>query len=166
MNEIEKDNLILAIQQMHRWRMSFFGLVILLAGIAIGASVMLFLGRHGPMTAPPGPEIAGERMIRDLRRHLRLSSDQADKIGPILQKHMQALHEIRMNVRPQIVEQLQLMNDEISALLSEQQESLWQRHFQRLQRDLREGAGPHRAGPHGGPPPHKGGGRPRPRRGL
>ena len=150
MNQTEQDSLLLAMQRVHRWRMAFFGLVILLAGLAIGASLTLILGRGLLEDRTPGPERAGERMMRDLRHHLDLSPEQAEELEPILKKHMEALHKIRTAVRPQIIEQLELMNDEISSVLSEQQQSLWQRHFQRLQRDLREAPGP---GRHRPPPP-------------
>lgn len=142
MNQTENDNLLLVTQRLHRWRMAFFGLVILLAGVAIGASLTLILGRGPFGHRSSGPERAGERMIRRMQHHLRLSPEQAEEIKPILKKHLEALHRIRTGVRPQIMEQLELMNDEISSILNEQQQSLWQRHFHRLRRDLQEGPGP------------------------
>ena len=150
MNQMEKDSLLLAMQRVHRWRMAFLGLVILLAGLAIGASLTLILGRGLLEHRPRGREIAGERMIRNLKRHLQLSSEQAEQIEPILKKHLEALHKIRIEARPKVIEQFELMNDEISSILSEQQKSLWQRHFHRLQRDLQARPGPGHRGP---PPP-------------
>ena len=151
MNQIEQDNLVLAMQRVHRWRMAFFGLVILLAGVAIGASLALILGRGLLEQRPPGQERSGKRMIRDMRHHLNLSPEQAEEIDPILKKHMKALRKIRTEVRPRIIEQLELMNNEISSMLNEQQQSLWQRHFQRLRRNLQEAPGP---GDHRPPGPH------------
>ena len=150
MNQTEKDSLLLTTQRLHRWRMAFFGLVILLAGVAIGASLTFIVGRRTFGSGQPGPERASIRMIRDMRRHLRLSPQQAEEIEPILKKHMEALHQIRTAVRPQIIQQLELMNDEISSVLDEQQKSLWQQHLRRLQRDLQKGPGPRHRGP---PPP-------------
>ncbi len=158
MNQAEKDSLLLATQRLHRWRMAFFGLVILLAGVAIGTSLTFILGRRSFGRRPPGPERTSIRIIRDMRRHLRLSPQQAEEIEPILKKHLETLYEIRTAVRPQIIQQLELMNDEISAILDEQQKSLWQQHLRRLQRDLQKGPGPRHRGP---PPPHRPGSRDR-----
>ena len=155
MNQMGKNDLMLTIQKLHRWRMAFFGLIILLAGIAIGTAATLILSRERLTAPPPGPEIAGERMIRNLQRHLQLSPEQAQEIKPILQKHLRRLHEIRMKVRPKIVEQLRLMNEEISSLLNDHQKELWQQHLQRLQRKLQEPARPRRPGPHRPPPEHR-----------
>lgn len=124
-------------RKLHRWRMAFFGLVILLAGIVIGAASMLILAPHRLMRPPQGPEIASERMIPRLRHLLGLSSEQMEKLEPILQKHMQRLHEIRMGARSEITEQLHQMNEEISALLTEEQKQLWQQNLHHLQRQLR-----------------------------
>lgn len=123
-------------RKLHRWRMAFFGLAILLAGIVIGAASTLILVRPRPIGWPGGPEFVSEGMLRSLQRYLHLSREQADKVESILQKHMRKLHEIRMNARPQIVEQLRLMNEEISAVLTEQQKQIWQDRLQQLQRQL------------------------------
>lgn len=140
MSETEKmDNLIIAMQKMHRWRMAFFGLVILLAGIVIGISIMLIVNPSKFKAPLPPPEIASERMIRDLRHHLHLSPEQADIIMPILKEHLERMHEIRMGVRPQIVEQIRAMDEQISPLLNDQQRQIWRQHFQRMQKDLEQG---------------------------
>ena len=68
-----------------------------------------------------------------------LSPEQEGKIKPVVKKHMQKLREIQIDARPRIVEQIRLMNEEISSLLDEHQKSLWQRHLQRLQERLTRG---------------------------
>jgi len=123
-------------RKLHRWRMAFFGLIILMAGLVIGAASTLILVRPRPIGWPGGPEFVSEGMLRSLQRYLHLSREQAEKVESILQKHMRKLHEIRMNARPQIVEQLRLMNEEISAVLTEQQKQIWQDRLQQLQRQL------------------------------
>jgi len=169
MNQTEKnDDLIKVLERMHRWRMAFFALVILIAGIVIGASSMTIFGRRQIMRKPHSPEIAVERMMRQLIEHLDLTTEQRQAIRPILIEHMEMLHQIRMNVRPQIQAQLVSLNDDVSALLDEEQEQQWQREFQRLQnqfqrrprRRRRRGGGPPprfkdgRDGPLGPPPEH------------
>jgi len=125
------------VRKLHRWRMAFFGLAILLAGIVIGVTSTLMLAWPGQKVRPQGPEFISKGMIHRLQRDLHLSAEQTKKIGAILQKHMQKLDEIRMKARPQIVEDLQLMNEEVSTVLTEEQKQVWQRRFRPLQRQLR-----------------------------
>ena len=157
MNQIEPDKEpAIMLQKLHCWRMAFFGLVILLAGIVIGAASTLIVCRQRFMRPPPPPELASIRMIRDLQRHLHLSPEQQEKIKPILKRHMQKLREIRMNARPQITKELKLLNEEISSLLDEHQKRLWQRHLRRLQGRLTHGPPRHRNGPpRQGPDPNR-----------
>jgi hypothetical protein len=143
------------IRKLHRWRMAFFGLVILLAGVVIGGASTLMLVRHRPMGPPPGPEFVSGRMVHDLQRDLDLSPEQAKKIGAIVKEHMQEMDNIRIEARPKIAEQLRRMNEEISAVLTEEQRQIWQQNwrqqFHPFQREMRPG----------GPRPGEGPGRPR-----
>ena len=145
-------------RKLHRWRMAFFGLVILLAGIVIGSSSTLMLVRHRERGRPWGPESVSWKMVDDLQRYLDLSPEQAKKIGAIVKKRMQELEKLRIEARPKAADQLKLMNEEISAVLTEEQRQTWQQNwrqrfhsFQRPPRPggPRPGEGPHRRG---GPP--------------
>ena len=145
-------------RKLHRWRMAFFGLVILLAGLVIGVSSTLMLVRHRPMGPPWGPEYVSEKMIDRLQHELGLSPEQATKIKPIVKKRMQKLEELRKEFRPKVSEQLKLMNEEISAVLTEEQrrtwEDNWKRRFHWSQRPPRPGGPRPAEGPRhrGGPP--------------
>ena len=140
------------LKQMHRWRMAFFGLVILLAGIVIGVSSMFMVShRRQPPPLPPLDEATNRVLIKE-RDRLGLSPKQVKQFGPILKKHMDKLDEIRTTAREQITERLQLMNEEVSSVLDERQKRLWERDIQDLGRDLRparrrDGFGPHGPGP-------------------
>lgn len=123
-------------RKLHRWRIAFFGLAILLAGIVIGAASTLILVRPRPIGWPDGPEFVSQGMLHGLQRYLHLSREQTEKVESILQKHIRKLNDIRMNARPQVIEQLQLMNEEISAVLTEQQKHIWQDRLHQLQRQL------------------------------
>ena len=154
MNQTEKnDDLIKVLERMHRWRMAFFALVILIAGIVIGASLMIIFGRQQMMRRSHAPEIAVERMMRELIEHLDLTAQQRQAIKPILIEHMERLQQIRMEVRPQIQAQLASLNKEVSALLDEDQKQQWQREFQRLQNQFHRRPRQHRRRRRGGPPP-------------
>jgi len=141
------------LRQMHRWRMAFFGMVILLAGVVIGAASMSIMGPNRLTRPPRPPEIATRMMIERLRSELGLSPEQDEKIEPILQNHMQKLDDIHADARTEITEQLREMNEEISAVLTEDQKQIWQRWLYLLQRQLRPPErGPGEGGRHRGGP--------------
>ena len=148
MNQTQQiENPTVLIQRAHRWRMAFFGLVILLAGIVIGVAATILATGYAPPEPPPGPEFAADRMVGRLQRDLRLTPDQIDRIRTILERHVQKLQEIRMDARPKIAAELQLMNDEISSVLRHDQRRLWQQHLGRLQDELTRGPIRHIQGP-------------------
>ena len=149
------DNPMVLLRRLHRWRMAFFGLVILLAGMLAGsAATLLTVGHIGPEGMLP-PERVVTDMLGSLGPRLRLSPDQVQQVHPILQRHMARLEEIRSDGRTQILAELKAMNDEITPVLNENQQRLWQQYMQGL-------PGPFR---HEGGPPHIGAG-PGPGRGL
>ena len=124
------------LRQIHRWRMAFFGLVILLAGIVLGVSSM-FLIRRRPKPPLPPLDVATNRLLDEQRDRLGLSPEQMDKIGPIFQKYMGTLEEIRMGAFEQISKQLELMNEEVSLVLNEHQRRLWEGDIQGLHHRFR-----------------------------
>ena len=141
MSDTDKhDNLTVNyMQKMHRWRMAFFGVVILLAGIVIGGASMMILVPHKLIKPPPGPEFESFRMLPPLQRNLDLTPEQADKIKPIMDKHIEKLNQIRMNARTEIGETLKQMNKDIAAILTDEQRQRWQRGLEQLEGELRPG---------------------------
>ena len=132
-------------RRLHRRRIALFGLVILLAGSVIGAASIMIVAPHKLTRPPRPPEIAIQGLLPNLERCLHLTAEQRENIEPILQGHMQRLDDIRSNARSEIDETLGQMNEDITAVLSEQQKQIWQRRLQRLQRQLRPpGRGPGR----------------------
>ena len=134
----ESTNPVILLQQVHRWRMAFFGLAILVAGIAIGAGSTLIWTGHRKPIRPPASFIQtkgqpGPLLVEGLRRSLQLSQDQVRQIDPIVHEHMGNLIRIREEAHPKIVEQLRLMNKRILDVLNEKQKDLWRYHFKRLQ---------------------------------
>ncbi len=153
MNDTEKpDNLpIDYVQKLHRWRMAFFGMVILLAGIVIGGASVLILVPHRLMKPPPGPEFESMRLMPPLQRDLGLTPEQSEKIKPIMDKHIEKLNQIRMDARTEIGETLKQMNEDIAAILTDEQKQTWQRGVERLQGELHPGGWRRGEGPGGGP---------------
>jgi hypothetical protein len=153
-NETINNPTVSYINKAHFWRMAFFGLVILVAGIVIGGSSMLIFAPKKLIKPPPGPEFSSMIMIPPLQRALDLNPEQAEKIQPILDKYMQKLNTVRTEARSEIAGTLKQMNQEIAAILTDGQKQLWQREIDRLQSELR---------PRGGPGPRWGEGRGGPR---
>jgi hypothetical protein len=114
--------------QMHRWRIAFFGLVILIAGAAIGVSATLLLvrpgaGFHGP--AGQMPPASPARMVDDLQHQLGLSPAQVQAVEPIVREHIRRLNEIRDRARPLIEEELRNMGRQVDSLLDDRQRTIW-----------------------------------------
>jgi hypothetical protein len=144
MSQIETSdcmNNIDALRKLHRWRMAFFGAVILLAGIVIGGASMMILMPHKLMAPLPGPEFDSLRMLPSLRRDLGLTTEQSVRISPILDQHMKKLGEIRTEARDEIARTLKQMDDDICEVLTDRQERIWTRSLERLERGLYPGPG-------------------------
>jgi len=137
------------INKAHCWRMAFFVLIILVAGVVIGGSSMLIFAPKKLIKPPPGPEFNSLIMIPPLRRELGLDPEQAEKIKPILDKHMQKLNTIRIEARSEIGETLKQMNEEIAAILTDEQKQIWQHELDQLQGELRGGGRRRGEGPGG-----------------
>ena len=134
-NQINETQNIYQIK-MHRWRMAFFGLVILLAGIVIGAASSLLVVWRVPVRPMPGTERTADRMIQGLRHELRLSPQQRQQIEPIIHRHMERLDQIRKEARPIIEDELRQMNEEVMPILDGRQRATWIRMQQRLPMEL------------------------------
>ncbi len=145
-NQTTNNPAVSHINKAHMWRMAFLGLIILIAGIVIGGSSMLIFA---PKKPPRAPEFASGRMVGQLRRELRLSPEQAEKIEPILKEHMETLHNIRIDAQDQIGEALEQMNKQISSILTDQQKRKWESRLRHLQSPL-HGGGPRRGEGPGG----------------
>ncbi len=150
------------LKKIYFWRTAFFGIVILLAGIAIGGAAMSILSEH-KLTNSPVPTLdASNNLMPRLRQTLGLNQEQSSKIRPILESHIQKLLQVRENARLDIYNTLEEMGKEINPLLSEMQKRVWQQELVRIQRDfspapLRPGMGAGR-GRRGGEQPAPGGG--------
>jgi Spy/CpxP family protein refolding chaperone len=140
-NQTTDNTIVSNVNKAQMWRMAFFGVIILIAGVVIGGSSMLIFAPKKLIRPPRGPEFASGRMAGQLQRELRLSPEQAEKIEPILKEHMETLHNIRIDAQDQIGEALEQMNEQISSILTDRQKRMWESRLQRLQRPL-HGGGP------------------------
>jgi len=140
------------LQRIHRWRMAFFSVIILLAGTMIGASGMFIWNRHTltkPRTqpaaktnnqqnknAPPNTGSPWAVMGKSLDRHLKLTDEQSKELLRILRQHWTQLNKIKLEARPRIREELLAMNEKVITLLNDKQKNLWRQDFRRLQQQF------------------------------
>ena len=163
MDNIEKNinNNIDHIKKIYFWRTAFFGVVILIAGIAIGGASMSILSEQRLANSPP-TNVSNNLMPR-LRQTLGLTQEQVNIIRPILDGHLQKLLQIRENARVDIFNTLEQMGKEINPVLGERQKRVWQQELIRIQRDFSPaplrtgtGAGGNRRGTGAGAKPGQG----------
>ncbi|MFL6584853.1 MAG: hypothetical protein ACJ8KU_10095 [Chthoniobacterales bacterium] len=126
-----------------KWQIAFALLCVFLAGLAVGAfgTVHIHRGMLGPR-----PEHLGGRLSEHLRRELRLTPEQFDKVHPAIERGAEQLEQIRSETERRVNETMRQMHDEIGPLLTPEQKAklgeMHERHMQML----------HRHGPHGPPP--------------
>jgi hypothetical protein len=141
------------LRRLHHWRMAFFGVVILLAGMLGGAAAtLLVIGHLGP-DRPQPPVHAVKMMLARLSGPLHLTPEQRQQVEPILQKHLVKLDRIQADGQKAITEELRLLSQDMGGVLTEDQMHLWEQLFLGLPGPIRhipEGRGP---GPGRGPAP-------------
>lgn len=96
-------------------------------------------------------------MLGRIMPRLDLSPEQAEQVGPILRKYMQRLEEIREVGHEQITKELQAMDEEMSAVLTPDQQGLWRDLMRGLPGDFPRGPGRGGPGPKGPFGPRGGG---------
>jgi hypothetical protein len=141
------DSPTVLLRRLHHWRMAFFGLMILMAGLTIGAAATcLVLHRTGP-EGPPSDDRARQMMV-DLMPRLQLSPQQTQQVGPLMRRHMQRLEEIREQGRTQILQELEAMDGAMATILRPEQQQRWRDLTRSLPGPFR-GPGWHGPGPKG-----------------
>lgn len=150
------ENLTIALRRMHRWRMAFFGLVLMISGGILGAAVTLLVFRPAGPPSRMDPRSAASMMALRLKDELGLTEQQEEQIKAILQTHLQKLEEIRDRARPEIEAAMQSMEAKVSGVLSETQREQLQEIMDRMKREFQRGmrmgpGGPGGPGGRGGP---------------
>jgi hypothetical protein len=120
------------------WRMAFFSVIILLAGMAIGASGMfMWSSKQKPVPATP-QTVTINRAMRRLSSQLKLTKPQADQVKPMLRKCVVSLEQVRKKARPQINQHLRQMNKGIASVLNDTQSRRWKKYEKQLMGLLQE----------------------------
>lgn len=125
------------LRRLHHWRMAFFGMVILLAGMVSGAALTLFVVGHGGQKHPLPPVDAVRLLAERLTGVLHLTAEQQRQVEPILQNRMKKLDQIQGDGQKAIAEELRLLTKEMAGVLTADQMGLWERLFLDLPGSIR-----------------------------
>jgi len=108
-----------------RWIAALAAIVIFVAGMASGAALTVLIAVRHFHDAIQHPEQAPERLAAHLERRLDLDEKQAAKIREIIAARQSELNAIRRRVWPEVMEQLKLLHEEITAELNPEQRRQW-----------------------------------------
>lgn len=115
-----------------RWPMFLLGLVIVVAGAALGTGLtLLALGDRRPPPPPLG-EGAAESIAADLQRRYDLNPDQSAKVKEIMTRRMATLESIRRAAHEKMMTEHEALRAEMKTVLTPQQFEQWVNHFESL----------------------------------
>ena len=101
--------------------------LVFVAGIAVGVVSTRLVVRHVVQTAMVHPEKVQAMMERNLTRRLRLDNDQQVKLHAILTDTRSQLADLRKQFQPQAATILHDTDQKISALLTPDQQSRYEK---------------------------------------
>lgn len=110
-----------------RWLTLAMMATVFISGAVIGSgSTMIVINRRVEEASNRHWNAACERMLPTLRSELDLSDDQYAEVEQIIRRHFAKLNEIRDEViRPAIREEFAQMENQVSAVLDDQQNDRW-----------------------------------------
>lgn len=97
------------------------GGVILIAGLTIGFAAGITFGRTEALRQLRHSNGFSEFMVGHMTRDLSLTPEQACKVGTIVQTRAGRVHQLRASTRPQVSAEIEMMWDEISRVLTDEQ---------------------------------------------
>jgi hypothetical protein len=115
-----------------RWLSMLLTLVVFVSGFVLGAGTATLVIRNQVLSAIHHPERSPAWIAAKLRRSFHLSAEQTQQVEEILQARQAALQAIRCEVQPRVVAELDLAEQEIAAVLDQQQRAQWHKAFQQL----------------------------------
>lgn len=127
------------LQKLHRRRMTIFGSIILIAGIAIGSASTIILMPHDERASEGFDPVRFSKMMTDrLRRILDLTAEQEAEIREISRTAFEIIYNEQKKAKPIIEAAIKKMNEDISKILTEEQNARWQRDIEEFKRRFRE----------------------------
>ncbi len=117
----------------HRFFLGFF---LLFCGVLIGASGTAIIGSKLFLHRIGDPDAMHAHALEHLQRRLDLTETQRGRIEGILRERLDTMHRLRSEMRPRLLTELRMMEEEVSAVLDESQRETWRKHFERLRKLL------------------------------
>jgi uncharacterized protein YneF (UPF0154 family) len=114
------------------WLPVLLGVLIFACGAAAGAGATLYVVQRMLMELVREPDKMADRMARRMERKLRLSDEQAAQVEAVITRRVEALLDIRRDIRPRVVEQLDLLEAEMRQVLTDDQMREWHAQLDRI----------------------------------
>ncbi len=116
------------------WLRLLLYLVIFVSGAVVGAGGTVLAMRRGALFAVHHPDEMPARIAARMAKVLSLSDDQTVQVERTLQERKTALQSIRREFQPQVEEQLDLLEQQVSTVLTDQQRETWHARIAHLRR--------------------------------
>jgi hypothetical protein len=116
------------------WQTLLLAFIILMCGVVIGGGCTAVVIRNRVLYAIEHPEEGPARTAERLKRQLRLSEDQRQRVEHVLTERSGAFRAIYRDNLPRIAVELQRTNQEIGTILNDRQRADWDKRFSRLER--------------------------------
>jgi uncharacterized protein YneF (UPF0154 family) len=108
------------------WLSILLGVVIFACGAVVGVGAALYVVQRMVAEIVREPDRMADRMARHMERKLRLSGEQKAQVEAILKRRIDGLLDIRRDVRPRIAEQIDLLEQEMRDVLTDDQMHEWE----------------------------------------
>ena len=103
--------------------------VIFLSGMVVGVGGTLIFIRQQVQQRIHHPETAPARVAARMKWMLGLDDQQTAEVEQIIRERQRAIQGIRRDFQPQLEEELDLLGEEVSAVLNTQQQAEWQQKY-------------------------------------
>lgn len=131
---VEPSEIPIASKRRCSWLRLVLYLVIFASGCVVGAGVTVIVVRNGALFAVHHPEEMPSRIAARMARALSLDDEQTREVECILRERQSALQDIRREFQPQVENELDRLEEQVSAVLNDQQRENWRDRFDYLRR--------------------------------
>jgi len=114
------------------WLSLFYAIIIFGSGFVVGGGVTLVTVRNAFLYYVHHPEEFPAQATARMKSRLDLTDDQAAKVEAILRQRQAALQEIRREVQPRVLAEVDQVEAEISEILTPEQRREFRERFQHL----------------------------------
>jgi DNA anti-recombination protein RmuC len=114
--------------------------LLFLSGIAVGVfGLRLYTLNSVRASVRPSPEEFRRKYVEEMRTRLKLTDDQASKLGPILDETGRQFRELREKHRPELKAIQDEQTEKIRALLTEAQQAAFSRFQEEREKQRQHG---------------------------